>query len=228
MLKFPTKFFGLEMTPFPKIRPNLGTETSLTDRQKARLPERFVECTCEQQRPLHHGRTTSDAAEKHSSSFKPTHPSGRFLSYFKNARKLWSPKFAVCVTGERTPHYQSSQDFQNLLWGVTPKATSSVFWSHGMIPYLDYPGLPTFQNPILTWLYPFKCHFSCRQFNLIFNPEDSTVEMSDNRSRKTFLKKTITTEVLSRGVYFLNRNICRWIQGMCIFIPYDMIPFPEG
>ena len=59
-------------------------------------------------------------------------------------------KVCMCVTGERTPHYQSSQDFQNLLWGVTPKATSSVFWSHGMIPYLDYPGLPTFQNPILT------------------------------------------------------------------------------
>ena len=42
---------------------------------------------------------------------------------------------------------------------------------------------------------------SFRQFNLIFNPEDSTVEMSDNRSRKTFLKKTVTTEVPLRGVY---------------------------
>ena len=43
-----------------------------------------------------------------------------------------------------------------------------------------------------------------RQFNLIFNPGDSTVEMSDNRSRKTFLKKTVTTEVRARGVYSLS------------------------
>jgi len=34
-----------------------------------------------------------------------------------------------------------------------------------------------------------------RQFYLTFNPEDSTVEMSDNRSKKIFLKKTVTTEV---------------------------------
>ena len=38
-------------------------------------------------------------------------------------------------------------------------------------------------------------YLSSRQFYLTFNPEDSTVEMCDNRSRKTFLKKTVTTEV---------------------------------
>ena len=75
---------------------------SKTGRQKARLPERFAECTCEQQRPLHHGRTTSDAAEKHSSSFKPTHPSGQFWSYFQNARRLLRPKYA-CVSRLKVP-----------------------------------------------------------------------------------------------------------------------------
>jgi len=43
-----------------------------------------------------------------------------------------------------------------------------------------------------------------RQFNLIFNPGDSTVEMSDNRSRKTFLKKTVTTEVKREDLYLGN------------------------
>ena len=61
--------------------------------------------------------------------------------------------------------------------------------------------------------------FQFRQFNLIFNPEHSTVEMTDNRSKKTFLKKTVTTEVQARGVYFLSgniniwRNIHPWVQG---------------
>ena len=61
----------------------------------------------------------------------------------------------------------------------------------------------------------------------MFNPEDSTVEMSDNRSRKTFLKKTVTTEVLSRGVYFLNGNIHPWIQVMDKVYLYSL-PFREG
>jgi len=43
-----------------------------------------------------------------------------------------------------------------------------------------------------------------RQFYLTFNPEDSTVEMSDNRSRKTFLKKTVTTEVKREDLYLGN------------------------
>jgi len=43
-----------------------------------------------------------------------------------------------------------------------------------------------------------------RQFNLIFYPGDSTVEMSDNRSRKTFLKKTVTTEVKREDLYLGN------------------------
>ena len=141
---------------------------------------------------------------------------------------LLRPKFA-CVTGERIPHYRSSQDFQNLQWGVTPHATNSVFWSLGMIPYLDYQGLPTFQNPTVYLILSFSKSFifSFRQFNLIFNPEDSTVEMSDNRSRKTFLKKTVTTEVPSRGVYFLNRNIRPWIQAMDKVHLYSLL-FLEG
>ena len=60
-----------------------------------------------------------------------------------------------------------------------------------MIHFLDLLGALSLSNIFTSEIV----YLSSRQFYLTFNPEDSTVEMSDNRSRKTFLKKTVTTEV---------------------------------
>ena len=140
---------------------------SKTGRQKARLPERFAECTCEQQRPLHHGRTTSDAAEKHSSSFKQTHPSRQFWSY-KCQKIIACPKYA-CVSQVKVPFtIKILKIFRTRYGGWRWKQQTQFFGHLGWSLVWIIQVLPQFTTKFCTWFYPFiEIHWNSKFIFLI-------------------------------------------------------------